>query len=366
MKEKLLQFQHSPTARRVQRHWMTIAFILGFIVDNITLNQVDQVFDNVVLLFYVLLAMVSMLVLYAGTAEKMRYDYSRKARRYAPLLLQYSFGGLLSGMLIFYGRAGSWSESWPFLLVIVGAIYFNETIKDRTARLLYNLTIFFIALFSYVVLIVPVLSGLMSPWIFVISGLMASFLMYGFVQLLLRVIPNFMTMHMSSIVFVLGAVFVGFNFLYFTNVIPPIPLSAKHIGIYQEVTRNEAAGIYEVTYEKPNWWQFWVDSNIDFHAGGGAPVYCFSQVFAPTRLNTSIQHHWQFYNEAARRWETFAEISFAIEGGRSEGYRGYSRLENYKVGTWRCRVETTRGQVIGQEKFEIIPGVVGELVTENR
>ncbi len=364
MRRFLLSLKQSPTVSKMKRHWMTLSFVLGFIVDNITLNRVDQVFDNIVLLFYVALASSSMLVLYAGTADKLGDRYSKKAVMYAPFVLQYAFGGLLSGMLIFYGRAGSWFESWPFLLVILLAIFFNETIKDRVGRLLYNLTIFFIALFSYVVLVVPVVTGLMSPWVFVGSGLLATVIMYFFVQALFKIIPNFMTMHTSAIVFSLGAVFVGFNFFYFTNVIPPIPLSAKHIGIYHSVVRFDD-GLYQVKYEEPEWWQFWVASDRKFGHQPGDNVFCFAQVFAPTRLATQVQHHWQYYNEAAKRWETYAKLPYSIEGGRSDGYRGYTLIKNFKEGKWRCRVETTRGQVIGQETFEIVSSARRPLVTEN-
>src|SRR5690606_28398358 len=105
------------------------------------LTRVDQLFDNLILLSYVLLAMVSMLWLYAGTAGKLPDNWSAFARKYAPLLTQFAFGGLLSGMLIFYGRSGSWAESWPFLLLILAVIYGNETIKDRSTRLVFNLAI---------------------------------------------------------------------------------------------------------------------------------------------------------------------------------------------------------------------------------
>jgi len=32
------------TVRAVKRHWMTLAFVFGFLLDNITLNRVDQTF----------------------------------------------------------------------------------------------------------------------------------------------------------------------------------------------------------------------------------------------------------------------------------------------------------------------------------
>src|SRR5688500_13422287 len=84
-----------------RRHWLTFAFLFGFIVDYLTLNRVDQVFDNIVLAWYVFLAMGSILILYSASAERLPERAIPYTKRFAPLVAQYAFGGLLSGMLIF-------------------------------------------------------------------------------------------------------------------------------------------------------------------------------------------------------------------------------------------------------------------------
>lgn len=338
--------------RKIKRYWLTIAFGLGFLVDNITLNRVDQVFDNIVLLSYVVIAMAALLLLYAGTVGKLGEYYSPRARAYAPLAVQYAFGGLLSGMLIFYGRSGAWVESWPFLVIILAAIFFNETIRDRSDRLIYNLVIFFVGLVSYCVLVIPVLTGFMGPWIFFGSCLVALMFMYGFMQVLYRIIPHFLDMQMKVIIFSIGCVFVGFNFLYFANVIPPIPLSLKDVGIYHSVIRFDT-GVYQLKYEEGKWWQFFRDSDKVFHPVSGGNVYCFAKVFAPTRLDTNIEHHWEYYDEVRGEWESRNRLGYSISGGRGDGYRGYTQVRNYEDGKWRCSVETTRGQVLGREVFWI-------------
>ena len=55
----------------------------------------------------VVISMVSILFLYAGTAGRLPEKWIPFARQYAPLLIQFSFGGLLSGMLIFYGPSST-------------------------------------------------------------------------------------------------------------------------------------------------------------------------------------------------------------------------------------------------------------------
>ncbi len=353
--------------KSLKHHWLTFAFILGFVMDNLTLNRVDQVFDNVVLALYVVLAMVSMLLLYAGTAAKLPGRLSEYARSYSPFVMQYAFGGLLSGMLIFYGRSGAWGSSWPYLAIIMLAIYGNETIKDRTTRLLYNLAILFVGVFSYIVLLIPVLTGLMGPWIFVGSGLVAVFLISLYIRVLTLIIPRFMQLERKAIVFVLGIVYLGFNVFYFANIIPPIPLSLKSVGIYNSVVRFEN-GDYQVKYEEGEWWRFWKDSDTVVHtAGVGQSIYCYAEVFAPTKLSTDIVHVWEYKDPVTDKWEEHARLGYSIEGGRATGYRGYTFINGYESGSWRCSVETERGQVLGRERFEIDTTTApGDFITEVR
>ena len=75
----------------ISHHWLTVAFLLGFILDNLTLTRVDQVFDNAVLLAYVVLAMLSILTLYAGIADRFGERVSRFLRDKSPFVMQYAF-----------------------------------------------------------------------------------------------------------------------------------------------------------------------------------------------------------------------------------------------------------------------------------
>lgn len=346
-----------------REHFLTIAFVLGFIIDNITLNRVDQLFDNVILLTYVILAMGSLLVLYAASAGKFPEKLNNPLRKYAPLVTQYAFGGLFSGMLIFYGRSGSWLVSWPFLLIILGAIWGNETIRDRVQRLLYNIGMLFIGFFSYVVLVVPVVLGKMGPWVFVGSGILALVIMLLFVRVLGWVVPKFITLHKRAMIFVIGIIFACFNFLYFANIIPPIPLSLKSVGIYHSVIRYPEDNSYELKYEQGEWWQFTKQSDDIFNPVVGGNVFCFAKVFAPTKIQTEIYHRWEYYDEEASAWKEHFRMSYAIQGGADEGYRGYTAITNYSEGTWRCSVETERGQVLGRETFKISNGKARPLIT---
>ncbi|MBI4086821.1 DUF2914 domain-containing protein [Candidatus Kaiserbacteria bacterium] len=364
-----------PSLRRlplhhVQKHWLTISFFFGVIVDNLTLSRVDKVLDNVALASYVILAMASLLIMYAATAgklpQKILENYQQFVREWSEVALQFVFGNLLSGLLVFYSRSGSWWASWPFLLVILGVMVGNERLTRRGERLLLNLAMLFVGLFSYVALIVPVVMGKMGAWIFVLSGVIALVVMYGFVRLLALVVPNFMRANMRMVAFTLMLAYVVLNFLYFTNIIPPIPLSLKELGAYHNVEKLEN-GSYALTYEKGKWYELWKNSDTTFHYQTGDMLYCFASVFAPTRLSVEIFHRWEYYVPEDHEWRTHSRLSYGIEGGRGEGYRGYSWVRHPTPGTWRCTVETDRKQVLGSETFEVVEGQVPiGLVTELR
>jgi len=147
----------------------------------------------------------------------------------------------------------------------------------------------FIGLFSYVVLVVPVITGKMGATVFVLSGILALGIMLLYIKGLRAIVPNFMMLNLRAVFFSIGVVFFSFNFLYFTNIIPPIPLSMKDVGIYHSVIHHDT-GEYEVKYEKPEWYVFWRDSDHDYRYEAGDNVYCFASVFAPARLKTDIYH----------------------------------------------------------------------------
>ena len=346
----------------VRHHFLTTMFLLGFVVDNLTLNRVDQTFDNFVLASYVVFAMVGILSLYAGIAQRFSDRVNLFTRTWSPALIQYAFGGLLSGILIFYGRSSAFFESWPYILLILVAIVGNETIKNRDQRLVYNLAIFFIGLFSYVVLMIPVWSGKMGALTFFLSGCVAVFIMYWFFKVLTWIVPNFIALQRRTIVFSIGLIYLTFNFFYFANIIPPIPLSLKDLGIYHNVIRYEN-DTYSLTYEKPAWWLPLRKSDSTFHYEQGDNIYCYASVFAPAKLRTDIYHTWEYYDTELGKWTEHGRYRYDIKGGRGEGFRGYTVIESVREGEWRCTVETERGQALGREEFTVVKGGKGEMVT---
>lgn len=338
------------TTRNIKKHWLTAGFLLGFITDALLLNRVDNLFDNLILLFYVLLASASLLLFYVGVAERGPAFLTRFFLKYAPLTMQYSFGGLLSGMLIFYGRSGDWLTSAPFLLLILVAILGNEFVDKRSNRLVYQVALYFIGLFSYVILVVPVILGKMGSAMFILSGIVALMLVTFVLQGLYRIIPHFMALNTRRVIVTIGFIYVGFNTLYFTNLIPPIPLSLTKLAVAQSVeivSNSPASKSYRITHEVQPWYRRVPFARPVLHPTGDS-ISCFARVYAPTKLSTTIYHQWE-YKDKNGDWQKQSRIGYQIAGINQNGYGGYTRIDNFFPGVWRCSIETEQGQVLGRE-----------------
>jgi hypothetical protein len=347
-----MAMRENRTVQFLLRHWLTVAFLAGFLTDFLLLNRIDDWFDNIVLLFHVVVSTVSLLGLYAALAERFGERWSRWILKAASIGMQYSFGGLFSGMLIFYGRSGDVAASWPFLLCIALAIAGNELIHDRGRRLVFNVLAYFVGLFSYLVLVVPVFTGYMGPFVFFLSGLGALVIVYGIVLVLKKIIPQYMYLHTRQLVFVITGTFVMLNGLYFMNVIPPIPLSLKEITIAHSVIRYPQTREYELKYEPIAWWNLYEVWRPTIRPSATTAA-CYSSVFAPTKIKTEIFHQWDYYDEVLGEWVERFRIPYPITGEAVDGYRGFSASDNVYPGKWRCSVKSTRGQLLGHKVFYV-------------
>lgn len=340
------------TKHLVKHHWLTIAFVAGFATDFLLLNQVDNKFDNLVLLFYVVLATFSLVLFYLATTRKGPIWFSQFLTWSTPLVMQYSFGGLLSGMLIFYGRSGDFIVSAPFLLVILSVVFANEFVKKLSSRLLYNVTLYFIGIYSYCILVVPVWLGKMGDLVFIGSGLLALAIIIFLIKLLKQVVPNYVTIEKRALVFSIGVTYALFNAFYFLNIIPPIPLSLTQLGIYQSVERDSGGGTYHIIKEDRPWYQKIPWYPLTVHPMAGSGLSCFARVYAPLSLHTSVMQRWEFQDQAGV-WQQYYSKSYEITGENRNGYGGYTTITGVFNGRWRCTVENERGQVLGRRTFTI-------------
>src|SRR5262249_10017708 len=129
----------------------------------------------------------------------------------------------------------------------------------------------------------------------------------------------------------------------YLNWIPPVPLSMKFGGMYREVHKQNDH--FVLSYDRA-WYQVWKRSQNPFPAD--EPIYCFTAVFAPVALDTTVFHHWYFRANGSKSFVHADRIPIKIAGGREGGYRAYTFKQRLDPGDWRVDVETEEGHVIGR------------------
>jgi hypothetical protein len=337
---------------RYQHQLSISAFLVGFTIDTIVLKRIDLLISHVLILSYLSVVVVVMLLLHRAAARPPRFELVRRVYQWLPFAAQFAFGGMFSGFLIFYSQAGSFIASWPFLLVLVALILTNEYLRSYQWRLTYQSTLLFFCVFTFSIYALPILMGRMGDGVFELSGVLALVGVSGFLWLLYLVDGKRVRMSLSSIVTGVLIVYASVTALYYSNILPPIPLALKDIGVYHRVVKLNDQ--YHVATESQPWHAR--VSGVVVTSPEGGTLFAYSSVFAPTRLITSIVHRWEYYDTQRGLWVTAATIPFSIFGGRDGGYRGYSEYGPVTPGEWRVSVETVRGQLIGRETFTVRSG----------
>jgi len=334
---------------RYERFLMSGAFLLGFIIDNLTLTRIDRVIDNAILTGYLSIATTSIILWGMYIAGKFQSTFFRTIGRRLPYVIQFCFGALFSGFIVFYSRSGSLIANWPFFALLALLFLGNEGLRKHYERLTFQVLILFTTIFLYSIFVLPIITGSIGAGMFIASGIVSLFVIHRIIWILFRVGPDGFKENRALLWLGVISIFSALNFLYFTNMIPPLPLSLKEIGVYHNVTKVGDSYILDRESRSAVSWLF----KPVFHRVGNEPVYVYSSIFAPTRLSTTISHEWSYFDERSKKWISTGTIEFPINGGRDGGYRGYSIKENAFPGRWRVNVSTSRGQLIGRIDFTI-------------
>lgn len=351
---------------RHERRLSISAFFLGFLWDSLTLTRIDRLYENLMLGAYLLIAFAGIVLLNAHGSGRFQGALMTRGMRLIRFALPFAFGGLFSGFIIFYSRSGAVLASAPFLLALLVFFLGNELWKKHYERFTFQMSVFFVALFSYITLVVPVFIGKIGAPVFIGSGLLAVAVFFLLLRILRHVSLEEVERSKRTLVPVIVIIFITFNFLYFNNMIPPIPLALKEVGVYHDVSRMRS-GSYVLSSEAPAWYEFGRQTSATLHRSSDEPVYVWSSIYAPTKFDTSVVHRWLSFEEETGEWISESAIPFAISGGRLEGFRGYSVKTNLNAGKWRVDVETPRGAIIGRIVFTVEDSEEApELISETR
>jgi hypothetical protein len=345
---------------KYERHLSAGAMVLGFIVDNLFFQRIDEALTHMVFISYLVIAAVTIAWLHRLEEYSVEGAARPKWRSVLPIATQFALGGHWSGFLIFYSRSATLAASWPFLLLLGALFLGNEIFKKYHDRLVFNAVLYFFALYSYAIFTVPLLTHSIGTSTFLWSGVVAV-VVFACFMVVLRVLGRFRVLKsIWQIRFWVGCVVVVMNAAYFTNILPPLPLALAEGGIYHRITKT-VTGYLAEGEPQPLSASFGIPPTL--HVLPQSPIYAFSAVFAPIALSTEITHEWQWYDSLRGTWVTRLTLSFPIAGGREGGYRGYTILRNPGSGDWRVNIKTKDGRAIGQLRFKVEVGTKAETVT---
>jgi hypothetical protein len=321
----------------------------GFAFDSYAFGRIDRPMTQAVFVIYLAVAGASIAILHKLESRPQKPD----PRTHAILITatQFALGALLSGFCVFYIRSAAIGASWPFLLFMAAIFIGNEYFRAYASRLVFAALLFFFSLYSYAILLVPVVLSRIGPISFLISGGIAVAAFFLYMRLVAWLGHDRYRVARGQIAAGTLAIAALINAFYFAKIFPPLPLVLSDAGIYHNVKRD-GRGYQVTTEDEPPRWRALFGTFPVLHTQPGEKLYLYSAVFAPRNLSTRIVHEWQWRTPAGD-WTTQQRITVPISGGREDGFRFSTYRTGPQAGEWRVNIATLDGRAIGRVRFSV-------------
>src|SRR3954468_5656711 len=280
-------------ARRHERQISALSLAGGFAFDSATFGRIDHALTQAVFIIYLLVAGISIAVLHVLESRPDGRKPSDKTRTILVAITQFALGCLLSGFCVFYIRSASITSSWPFLLAMAAIFIGNEYMRRYHARLVFSGLLFFFAIYSYAILLVPLVIGRIGRIPFLASGGLALLVFFFFMRALAGLGHERYRGARMQVFAGMVLITIFLNVAYFLQLLPPLPLVLTDAGVYHQVTRL-GPDFQAAEEDEPPEWQALFGTHAIMHIQKGARLYLYSAVFAPRGLNTRIVHDWQW------------------------------------------------------------------------
>ncbi len=337
-------------AQQYERHLSALSMVGGYAFDSYTFGRIDHASTHVVFIAYLAVAGIAIAVAHRLDSRPPEREPSQRTRAILTAATQFALGCLLSGFCVFYLRSASLWASWPYLLVLAGIFIGNEAFKHYTTRFTLSLLLYYFAILSYAILVVPVLIATIGTLPFIAAGIVALAVFWFYADVLAWLgRARFRQVRLYILAGVL-AIYAAVNVFYFLKILPPLPLALADAGIYHSV--KKVGDVYQAV-EEPQPWTTLIGVPPLQHLVPGERLYLYASVFAPGRLATVIVHRWEWFDPKSRRWVFQSKVQFPIRGGRDAGYRAYSIKSKPRAGNWRVNIMTGDGRPLGRIRFAV-------------
>lgn len=326
-----------------------LTFIAGFLFDVLTLGRIDDLFNLIQQAIYLIVLGTLLLLeikLYLGAL--ILNQRAQKLWQYHNLVVHFLFGSLLSAYTIFYYTSASNITSFVFILLLTTFMLANEFPQIRKVGLPIRVILFSICILSYFLFVYPIMMGHVGQFPFWL-GFLSSCFIVGFILKLNFKDRSDYTKLKSQVLYPVAGVHLFFILGYFFNLIPPVPLAIKKIGIYYEVIKKDGDYIGKHTGLG---WKIWHTGSQDFKARADDKVTVLLSIFSPASFKDKIYLKWYFHDD--KRGRILEDtIPLTILGGRDKGFRGFATKGNYRPGPWEVVVETSDGRQVGQIELTV-------------
>ena len=338
-------------ARRHERKISALSLAGGFAFDSATFGRIDHALVQAVFIVYLLVAGISIAILHVLESRPDGRKPSDQTRTILVAITQFALGCLLSGFCVFYIRSASLTSSWPFLLAMAAIFIGNEYMRRYHARLVFAALLFFFAIYSYAILLVPLVIGSIGRIPFLISGAIAVAIFFFYMQALARLGHERYRGARMQVYAGMVLITLFLNIAYFLRVLPPLPLVLTDAGVYHQV-KHVGADYQAAQEDEPPEWQALFGTHAIMHIQKGSKLYLYNAVFAPRGLRTRLVHDWQWLSPG-KGWQTQQRIPIDISGGRADGYRFYTAKSALRPGQWQVNIMTGDGRSVGRVRFAV-------------
>lgn len=329
-----------------------LSFFLGGIAwDALTLRTIDNLIDNLILIGYLIALTVVIILDIRARSGGFKLKGINEPHALLRGAIQFLLGALLSAYVVFYFRSITWSTHLAFWLILVIGMVANEFLTRKLSSFPAQIALLFFASVTMMAWILPVALATMSLSVFRLAIGLSLVLGMG-VYLAGRKAGRVTKYRLGHAeLWVLASMALLLDVGYRANWIPPVPLSVQEGGIYNSVVKEDGAYRLEWTSLKRGWLS--PDYARTVIREEGEPVYCFTAVFAPTRLEETIYHVWKRKDDATGKWIETDRIGYRMTGGRKDGYRGSTFKRNLAPGEWRVVVVTEDDKILTRIPFTI-------------
>ncbi len=155
--------------RRYEKLLIPTVLVLGFLFDYFAFANVEIWISFGFLVAYWIFASLAIIFVRLYDAGKISQSFGR-ARFIIFLLLQFAFGGLLKGVLVFYWFSAAFSVSWPLFGLIIFLALFNDVFRNFFSKIQVQLGLYFFVTFALTAVMLPFIFNSLSAWLFIIAG----------------------------------------------------------------------------------------------------------------------------------------------------------------------------------------------------